>query len=128
MNFNIQLTFIFHISFTVPVSWLNSLKNHSKSKCSVQSVIMTLNCVKLEHSKRLNFIMFAFIHVCAGYHPWDKFFTHHWDDLLIHNYITWLQGWHARILAPRWHENPSSLCHPIPKAEGDLTCQGILVT
>ena len=32
---------------------------------------------------------------------------------------------HTRISAPRWHESPGALCHPMPKAEGDITRQGL---
>ena len=42
-------------------------------------------------------------------------------------YITWLRGWHTRISAPRWHESPGALCHPMPKASGDVTRQGFRV-
>lgn len=37
--------------------------------------------------------------------------------------IEWLPGQHTRIFAPRWHQSPNALCHPMPKAGGELTCQ-----
>jgi hypothetical protein len=43
-------------------------------------------------------------------------------------YITWLRGRYTRIFSPRWRESPGVLCHPIPKAEGDITLQGFHVT
>ena len=45
-----------------------------------------------------------------------------------YTYITWLWGRHTRISTPRWHESPCAFCHPMPKAEGDITRQGFHVT
>ena len=37
-------------------------------------------------------------------------------------------GDYTRISAPRWHESPGALCHPLPSASGDITRQGFRVT
>ena len=37
-----------------------------------------------------------------------------------YTYITWLRGWHTRISAPRWHESPGALCHPMCHRGADI--------
>ena len=46
------------------------------------------------------------------------------DRVFHYTYITWRRGWHTWISAPRWHESPGALCHPMPKAEGNISSQG----
>ena len=31
------------------------------------------------------------------------------------------RGWHTRIFAPMWHENPGALCHPMPKDTSSMS-------
>ena len=48
--------------------------------------------------------------------------TPRFDDLYFYyTYITWLRGLHTRISAPRWHESPGALCHPMPKDTSSMS-------